>query len=260
MSIFLIGIVSFAVYVITFKPWSDPEKPELANNSSFTSFTKKERQQLDSLLKIIQPSRALSDSEMDLGTYLGEELQLIIRAPFKNEIAEKYYGDLDTYMQNYDALKSDTCIVQSRAFSAQLLPSNMVSIDEKSDGKTAFFKNESEYEVQIIVFRNFLKSTCYFGTIGMGRTATIPLEVGDWFIVVPGKFLDNFALPANHSGEQPSSDFNVKFCEIDVNFAHGINTSYTLNSNANVSYKFLLVGSPTEQFELVDIYGVLSEQ
>lgn len=260
MSVFLIGIVSFAVYVITFKPWSDPDKPEIAKNSSFTSFTKEERQQLDSLLKIIQPARALSDEELDLGTYLGEELELIVRVPFKNEIVERYYGDLETYMQNYDALRSDTCIAKSKEELAKLLPKRMTSLDQKKDGNTAYFKNESDYDVQIIVFRNFLKSAAYFGTIAQGKTTTIRLEIGDWFMVIPGKFLETFTVPANHSGELPSSDFNVKFCEIDVNFAHGINTSYTLNSTAYSNYKFLLVGSPTEQFELVDIYGVLSEQ
>jgi len=260
MSIFLVGIASFAIYVILYKPWSEPDKPQIAKNSSFTSFTKEERQQLDSLLKIIQPVRKLSEAELDLGTFLGEELELIIRTPYKNEIAEKYYGDLDKYLRNYNALKSDSCFALSKEFTASLLPNNMTPMVQKSDGKLAYFKNESDYDVQIIVFRNLLKSTVYFGTIDQGKTTTIPLEIGDWFFVVPGKYLQNFEFPKNYGGELLSSDFTIKFCEIDVNFAHGINTSYTLNANSQSNYKFLLVGSPAEQMELVDIYGVLSEQ
>lgn len=257
-SIFIIGFAVF--WIIAYKPFSEPDKPQLAKNSSYTKFTVDERKQIDSLLKVIQPSRQLAPESFDLGTYLGDELELVLRVPFKNEIAEKYYTDLNTYLQHYDALKPDSCIKQSAEDIKAMLPMGMSPISAKSTGKPAYFKNESEYDVQLIIFSNLLKSTVYYAYVGEGKTASIPLEVGDWFMVVPGSSLNKFAVPKGYNDDQPSSDFNISFCDIDINFLHGINSSYALNASNRVNYKFLLVGSSTEQFEVIDIHGVLSAQ
>lgn len=251
-------LAAAVIWIIAYKPFSEPDKPQLSNNSSYTKFTKEERKQIDSLLKVIQPSRQLAPESMDLGTYFGDELELVLRIPFKNELAEKYYNDLSIYLQNYDELKPDSCIKSSFTDEKALLPSKMTSISLKPNGKPAYFKNESEYDVQVIIFSNLLKSTVYYDFIGKGKTASIPLEIGDWFIVVPGASLNNFKLPKGYNGEEPSNDFTVSFCDIDINFLHGINSSYMLNSSKRVNYKFLLVGSSSEQLEVIDIHGVLT--
>lgn len=252
----LIALISgFLAYLIWYKPWSESEKPVLANNSSFTTFSKEERQQIDSLLKVIQPQRKLNTEEVDLGTYFAEELELVMRTPFKNVIAEKYYQDVTVVLQQHDALKKDSC--RSSAATKKLIPTNMESMSLKKNGKTAYFKNESDYEVQLIVFRNFLSSEVYYELLTAGKTTTLPLEIGDWMLLIPGKEIMAFDPPKNYAGPLPSDDFNAHFCEMDENLIHGLNTSYTLLSNGRTSYKFLLVGSEIEQFELVDIHGVL---
>lgn len=260
MGVFVFGLIGLVVYFWIFKPWSNPDKPTLANNSSYVKFSPEERKEIDSLLKIIQPKRDFSQDELDLGTYLAEELELVLRTPFKNEIAEKYYQDLNIVGRNADLLRKDTCIALAQEKVEKLHPTNMLPMDRKTDGNKAYIKNESEYDVQIVVFQNFHKATVYHTHIKEGGNAVIHLEIGDWFIVVPGTTLQNFELPKGYASDAPSSDFNVNFCELDINFGHGINTSYILNANARVNYKFLLVGSPTEQFEVIDIHGVLDVQ
>lgn len=251
----LIALISgVLVYLMWFKPWSESEKTVLVNNSSFNTFSKEERQQIDSLLKIIQPTRDLNTDQVDLGTYFSEELELVLRTPFKNEIAENYYQDVSTVLQNHSTTKSDTCVPSA---TKDLIPSKMIPLESKSGGRSAFFKNESEYDVQLIIFRNFLKSDAYFELVPTGKTVTIQLEIGDWFFLVPGKTFQAFKPASTHSGALPSDDFNAHFCEIDENMVHGINTSYTLLSNGRTNYKFLLVGSSSEQFELIDIHTVL---
>lgn len=248
-------ISGFLAYLIWYKPWSESEKPVLANNSSFTTFSKEERKQIDSLLKVIQPQRKLNTEEVDLGTYFAEELELVMRTPFKNVIAEKYYQDVTLVLQQHDALRKDSC--GSSTSTKKLIPSNMESISSKKNGKTAFFKNESDYDVQLIVFRNFLSSDVYYKLIPAGKTTKLPLEIGDWLLLIPGKEITDFDPPKNYTGPLPSDDFNVHFCELDENLIHGLNTSFTLLSNGRTSYKFLILGSETEQFDLVDIHSVL---
>jgi len=260
MAVFIFGLIGTAIYLWIYQPWSIPVKPDLVNNSSFVKFTRDERKEIDSLLKIIQPKRDFSNDELDLGTYMAEELELILRVSFKNEIAEKYYQDLNIVARNADQLRKDTCIANSEEKIKKLVPTNMRPMDQKTEGNKAYIKNESDYDVQIVVFRNFYKSEVYHTHLKQGGKAVIMLDIGEWFVVVPGKTLQSFALPKGYSGGEPSKDFNVNFCELDINFGHGINTSYILNTNSRVNYKFLLVGSPTEQFEVVDIHGVLDIQ
>lgn len=254
VSVLLIGFVG---WIIIKKPWSERDLAMETNNSSYKSFSVNERKQIDSLLRIIQPNKTFTPENYDLGAYLGEELELILRTPLKNKRAEMYYKDLAVYAKNYSSLQLDSCTAQKGEQEKQFLPQNMRQLDSKTDGKVAFFKNESSYDVQVVVFKNLPNSEVYYGFVKAGKKTEFNIQTGDVFFVVPGRKLNEFKIPPGYYGEETSEEFKEMFCEIDVNFMHGINTAHQLMSNSKASYKFLIVGSDSEQFELIDLYSVL---
>lgn len=258
-SLLSVGIIGFASWLILYKPWSEPEKPDLADNSSFTSFSKEERRQLDSLLKSIEPDREIEQDPMDLGLYWGEEIDITLRDPFKNSIAEHYYQDLNTAMLHNDALKGDSCIAYTQKERDESRPTRMLPIVQKKGGRQTFVRNESEYDVQIVVFRNLRESDVYYGLVPKNSSLNFQLEVGDVIWAIPGNSLRSFQVPEGYSDELPSNDFNQFFCDIDINHINGMNTAYYVAANPKQSYKFLLVGTASERFELIDLHGVLEQ-
>lgn len=255
----ILAIIGFGTWVVMYRPWSEPEKPQISENSSFTSFSKEERKQLDSLLRILQPVREIEQDPYDLGTFLGEEIDITLRQPFKNAIAEQYYQDLNSVVLHIDAFKGDSCISLSQSEAAKSKPIPMLPLLEKTDGKETYIKNESTYAVQVIVFRNMKHSEVFYAYLPEGEKMTLKLEIGDVLWIVPGNALRHFEIPDGYNGPLPSADFNQFFCDIDMNHVSGMNAAYVVTSNAKSNYKFLLVGTATERFELVDLYGVLTQ-
>lgn len=256
-SLVIILLISFTCWLIITKPWSMSDKHLQTTSSSYKSFTIDERKQIDSLLKIIQPSRNITPENYDLGSYLGEELDLLLRSPLNNVRAEQYHNDLTIYSKNYTDLKPDSCTTLSKKSQRQIIPKDMLLLSNKTNGKDAFFKNESDYDIQIIVFKNLKHSQVYYGYVNQGENETFKLDIGDLFFIVPGNKINTFNTPLGYYGEEVSDKFREAFCEIDVNFIHGLNSAYQLKSNAKQNYKFLILGSNFEQFELIDIHGVL---
>jgi hypothetical protein len=251
----LIGV--FTLWIIIQKPWSKADKPVPSNNTSYKTFSIDERKKIDSLLQIIQPRKTFTPENYDLGSYIGEELELVLRTPLKNNLAERYYTDLSIYAENYYSLKPDSCLALGLSKTKKMIPNGMLDLNAKLTGKDAFYKNESTYDLQVIVFKNFAQSEVYYGFVPKGKKAAFKIGIDDLFYIVPGSFLKGYNPPKHYPDPKLSPTLTQSFCEIDVNFIHGINTTHQLKNNSEQSYKFLLVGSGIEQFQLFDIQGVL---
>jgi hypothetical protein len=180
-----------------------------------------------------------------------------LRTPLKNNLAERYYTDLSIYAENYYSLKPDSCLALGLSKTKKMIPNGMLDLNAKLTGKDAFYKNESTYDLQVIVFKNFAQSEVYYGFVPKGKKAAFKIDIDDLFYIVPGSFLKGYNPPKHYPGPKLSPTLTQSFCEIDVNFIHGINTTHQLKNNSEQSYKFLLVGSGIEQFQLFDIQGVL---
>lgn len=254
--VLLLSVIALISYLILYKPLSDPDDFIVSDNSSFQEFSIEERKQLDSLLKEMQPNREFKAEATDLNAYFGEELELIIRDPYLNDAAESYYQNLRKDLDYYELTVPDTCDAIDSTIINKYIPNGFKKIAEKTTGRKSFFKNESDYDLQIIVFKNTRNSEAYYTYLESGEETTLNLLFGDHFYIVPGNSFSKYVRPEAEEN-LPSESYTHHFCEIDRNAVHGINTTYVVQSNSKAQYKFLLVGNATEQFELVDLYGVL---
>lgn len=257
----LVGIIcGFVYWLIAYKPLSDPEKINIANNSSFQTFTEDERKELDSLLKEMQPNRAfnLDELEMDVGQYLNEQIELVLRAPFNNEIAEQYFEDLKRDLEIVEAMGlPKTCKPIDQP--EDNLPDQMVRAEFKTVGTESVFRNESSYDVLLIAFKDYVSAPVFATYLKSGQEATIYLEDKDKFFVVPGVHYAKYVKPKTLPKDKtpPSINYSHHFCEWDRNVVHGMNTVYEVQANSLDKYKFLIDGNPNVQLEVLDLDNVV---
>lgn len=257
-SIVSLALISLAIWLIVEKPWSDSDEPIIASNSSFIEFTQEERKQIDSLLLEIQPKRKIPQEELDLGTYINQSKTIDIRNPFENKIAEQYYTDLKLVATHYDDLKSDSCVSFSSKKSKSIVLPKMLDMSNKTNGNKALIDNQSDYDVQLLVFNDQINAPVYYAYVPKKSSITLLLDLNECIMTVAGNSFQNFTIPKNYGGPKPSANYSYHFCEMDVNLMNSIGTSYYLE-NKKSSYKFLMVGTQTEVFELIDLYGALEQ-
>lgn len=244
------GLLTFAgliTWLVIFKPWSEQVAPkEQETASSFTEFTVEERRHIDSLLKIIQPEPVLNLEVND--PYIeGRELMVDARKAIVNRVVNAFYEAWEEYLAA-DTVRSETvCKNLSKTITASSLPEGFSKLSDKKNGKPAFFRNESGYTVQIIVFNNNPGDKPYYHELKRDEQVEFNLSTGEHIGIVAGK----------HSIPYQSVIESIVFCEFD-NVTYGsLITTYVLKQANSYNYKFLISGEDTYDFQLIDMYGVL---
>lgn len=246
----LIGIVSFLVLIVwllVFKPWSEhvpPQEQEMA--SSFTQFTVEERKHIDSLVKSIQPDPVLN-LEVDDFYIEGRELMVDARKAIANDIVNTFYQSWEEYVVSDSIHSPETCKQLSKKIKTSSLPSEFSKLTDKKNGKPAFFRNESEYMIQIVVFNNNPGNKAYYQELKKNEQIEFNLAIGEHIGIVAGKT----AIPYKSTNE------SIVFCEFDNTTVNSLLTTYVLKQSNSFNYKFLVTGTDVYDFQLVDMYGVL---
>jgi DNA replication initiation complex subunit (GINS family) len=245
-----IGIIIFVglvIWLIVAKPWSDsisPQEHEMA--SSFTEFTVEERKHIDSLVKIIQPEPVLN-LEIDDVYIEGRELMVDARKTLTNDSVNHFYKSWEEYLISDSIHSQEECKQLAKKIKISSLPSGFSKLTDKKTGKPAFFRNESEYTIQIVVFNNSRGSKPYYQELKRDEQIEFNLAVGEHIGVVAG----NYAIPYQSTNE------SIVFCEFDNTTVNSLLTMYVLKKSNSFNYKFLVTGTDVYDFQLVDMYGVL---
>lgn len=243
----IIVFVGLLVWLIGFKPWSEhisPQEQETA--SSFTEFTVEERKHIDSLVRSTQPEPVLN-LEVDDFYIEGRELMVDARKAIANDIANSFYESWEEYVVSDSIQSPETCKQLAKKIKTSSLPSGFSKLTEKKNGKPAFFRNESEYTVQVVVFNNNPGNKAYYYELKKDEQIEFNLAVGEHIGVVAGKT----AIPYQSKNE------SIVFCEFDNTTVNSLLTTYVLKKSNSFNYKFLVTGTDVYDFQLVDMYGVL---
>lgn len=246
-----IGIVTFAgvvLWIIIFEPWSEQIAPqEVETASSFTEFTYQERKHIDSLLKTIQPEPLPQYLENDYMHIEGRELMVDSRKTFANKKADSFYGMWEEYLSKDSVQSAETCKKLTKQIKESSLPEGFSQLTNKKNGKPAFFRNESEYTVQLVVFNNQPGNEAFYHELKKDAQVEFNLAVGEYIGIVAG----NYAIPYTSATE------SIVFCEFDNTTISSLMTFYVLKSSNSYSYKFLVSGKDIYDFQVIDMYGVL---
>lgn len=248
----LFFLVAGGLYLFIYKPFSLPDDPPIAN-SSFEQFTKEERLKIDSLLKEIQPD--VDFDPMSIDPYLGmQDLNLLLREEFENSAVEDFYQDVVLAIESKEYAQVDSCKGWKSQAKQDFVAKGFKSLKKRQQGSNILLRNESEYDVLLVVFDNRKAGDAYSMVIPNDKEVSFKMDLYEALWLIAGN--DWGAYSCSSMTVCPSDDFKSFFCSLDGNSIFSFSEQYTFEHSSTKGNKILLTGSETEAFQLVDIYDI----
>ncbi|MCO5260972.1 MAG: hypothetical protein M9916_12590 [Crocinitomicaceae bacterium] len=246
----VVFVLAFVGWIVFFKPFSKngDDLDKLKETSSYTSFTVEERKHIDSLIRLIQSEPTPVYISEPSSTEGWEELFVENTKVFKNNGVNDFYKHWYSYLSQDTTLSQGTCKQLTKKINQKNLPDNFLALTAKKDGKIAVFMNDADYDVQLIVFQNTSTNKPFYHELKKGEQVECHLTDGDYVGLVVGKY----AIPYQKDDKK-----SIVFCEIDNTTLKSLSTFYSVQSNKSFNYKFLIYGNTVNDFQLIDMYGVL---
>ena len=253
--ILFLVIVGSVFYIIYYKPFSSPDEYGNMKNSSFKALSVEERKKVDSLVKEMNASFNPDEIEIDPGISYGGGMSLQLRKAFDNELMEKLYQDLALDASLANNYQQDTCEVQN---DFKQYP-GVTNLRQRTNGKSCFFKNESEYDCIVYVAEPNKSGKVFSTRVRKGETIQFKMRTHELMTVAIGDEYGRFLSPPGSSAsEQPSSDYAYHFCFRDGNFEESINRTYRLKAGSNAQ-RFALIGKRGTMVRFEDINNSLED-
>ena len=251
--VFIAVLLLFGVFVILFKPFSDPEVYNAYESAEKSDFSDEELREIDSLVATIDYQAFLEGEEIDPGIIISRGQSITIRRPYETPLMEQIFSDINkdvTLKENYYV---DSC---GSEVNFQRYP-GVQDLSKKSGAKTVLFRNESAYDIVIYVSDNKAIGSVYSMYVKEGSSAEFQMNVDDVLTTSAGKtFAPFYHAKGSMQEEKPSKSFKFHFCETDNNYFESINTSLRLLSTSKTTIKFMTTGKRGQEFQLLDIYDV----
>lgn len=250
---FIIALLLFGVFVIVFKPFSDPEVYNAYESAEKSDFSKEELKEIDSLVATIDYLSFLEGEEIDPGIIIQRGQAITIRKPFETPLMEQIFSDINkdvTLKENY---YMDSC---GATVKFERYP-GVLDLKNKAGSKIIKFRNESAYDLIIYVSDNRASGDVYSMYVQEGSSAEFRMNEQDILTTVAGKsFAPFYHAKGSMQEEKPSAKFKHHFCETDNNYFESINTTLRLLSTSKSTIKFMTTGQRGQDFQLIDIYDV----
>jgi hypothetical protein len=254
-SVLIFGVIVLA-FLLIFNTDSEKELLDMPKHaSSFREFTQEERIEIDSLLKDLRSKRLTHNFHPDSISPYSNDHYMAMRRSFPNPEMEELY--LDYYKDGLiqEALPSQNCPdsvhVQFES------PLGTRDLSKKNGDQISYLKNESSYDLIIIVGEKSNSGALYAGYIPVNGELEFKLSEGDALFTVAGLGLINYISPAGVDQIQlPSYNFKQHFCLTDYNYLESIACNFEVVST-NKEIKLLASGSYNDFYQIVDIKGAL---
>ncbi len=252
ISILIAGIVGAGLYVLIFKPYSKAEVYH-AYDSANADYTEEELAKIDSLSSEIDKESFMEGRMIDPDIIIQTSTSITLRSPFKTALMERIFSDVNkdvTLKENYF---NDSC---GNVVSFERYP-GVKDLAKRVANKDIQFRNDSDYDLVVYVSNNQSSGSVFSILVKKGAQAEFQMNVNDVLTTVAGRRYVAFIPPVgSFAEEKPSSDFRHHFCKTDNNYFESINTALQLNATQRDMIKFMVTGSASTDYQLIDIYGV----
>ncbi|MES2587841.1 MAG: hypothetical protein V4622_02605 [Bacteroidota bacterium] len=248
------GLIFLIYYILNFS-----DSTEIAEqSSSFKNFSKKERILLDSLIQSMEGKEKSNEPVFDQGNaYLHLSpvyIDIKKREPLKNEQVEAFVQDNLKAQNLVLSGETDSCEIYSENELKKLNFPAFESVNELKGDKKMYFKNESSYQVIILVFENKTNSIVYSHVLLSEEEIKFSAKENQHFLFIPGSNLGNIHFKNDASF---SKDYKHHFCFTDDNYENYLLNSYKLKSTQSKTIKILFNENSAKEFYLVDIEEAL---
>jgi hypothetical protein len=218
--------------------------------SSLTSFSIKERKEIDSLLKSMTQEGIDSSNE----SYFSSGNSITIQNPIINKLAAKIYHELENDMTNHFMRIYETQSALSKDKLKQEKISKTISLGSINSKTKVEFKNDSEYAFLVLVWDESENGKVYSGMIPKKSINEMPILPNMYLILIPGN--EYGPIPAKN--KQDFFYLTNHFCSIDFNYENALSKIYTIASPKSKLSKILLEGALGEVITLTDSNGILN--
>lgn len=216
--------------------------------SSLSSFSIKERKEIDSLLKSMIVKQIDTSDE----NYFSSGNLISIQNPIKNKLASKIYSELEHDMTNHFMRIYDSQSTLSKDKLRAEKISETHSLGSVNSKTAVEFKNDSEYTILVLFWDDSENGKVFSGIISKKSTFKISLLPTMKFILLPGN--EYGTIPTKN--KQDFSYLKNHFCSIDFNYENALSQIYTVEPTNNKLSKILLEGALGEVVNLTDSNGI----
>lgn len=242
------------LFFVFFNPLTEKTKVS-EQESAFSHFSKKERQQMDSLIRIMEKNKGdqINDPNQQT-TYLHLTpigLDLITRDTLENAQVQNY---VQACQKAYDLLESgkmDKCSPYTEKQFNNISNKPFLDLNQLKGEQELFIENKSKYQVQVLVFDSIQNGKVYSKFLQVGETVSLKTNIGQKVIFIPGNNLSK----ANFAKNLDISEmYQHHFCFMDGNFISHLFTNYTIQDISEKEIKIQLNDDEDLGFYLLDIY------
>lgn len=216
--------------------------------SSLSSFSVKERKEIDSLLKTM----SVEQTDTSDASFFSSGNLIAIQNPIKNNLAANICVELEQDMTNHFMRMYDTKSTLSNEKLKQEKIRETHSLSSINSNTAVEFKNDSEYNILLIAWIETENGKVFSGVIPKKSNYKMNVISKMNLIIIPG----NEYGPIPTKNKQDFSFLTNHFCSIDFNYENALNQIYTVEQTNNKLSKMLIEGALGEVIYLTDSNGI----
>jgi hypothetical protein len=241
--IILLLLICVAGIIALFYVKEDPENDLAQEQTAYMSFSKEERQKLDSIItEVRSEERMVDDARLDSNLpFVGEDL--VRKRTWTNAL----FSDLINEWAHNDSVPLTKFFTQNKPFSqpyAQTKP-----LAKKEGTIQVEFHNETDLMALLVVFQNSRKGLIYTKYVHSKSLVEWKMNEGDYLFVLPGN-----KVPANMKfGSLP-------FKELDQHFYENLGISYRVDPFQGKRIKLIWENLGNNNSYLVDLSNALVKE
>lgn len=250
---------SFILFFLFYSLFYDYNEEFDNDSSSFKHFTKEERKQLDSLIHQMEKKPEIDEEKVSQNqNYLHlNPVELLIqkRLTLKNQLAESYTKDCLKAYELESEGKINSCYSYKSNQIKNINIQPFLNLNKNRGEKSIYIKNQSDYQVQILVFKNDKMEFVYSSFISENSELKFKMSKNQMIVFIPGKQLGK---ANNLSSMGISENYKNHFCKLDDNFVSNLLNPYLMNTSyLDNEVKILLNQNDQDEFYIIDIHQAL---
>ena len=234
-------LICLITWLIKFKGADTIEELD-ETESAFTYFTKEERLKIDSLAKIIQPETQPMLSDQSYYYDQGYALDIENQKAYANMAVKQFVNHWNEYLKS-DTLDTEIDCKNYKSVTNKELPSQFKSLRSKQSGVEVVVENKSTRDIQLLVFKDELKSSAYYTLLKQDEGILFRMEKDEQMMIVTGEGPMWF----------PAEKKAIVFCQKDFKTSQALNTTYQIDSKNTKPVKLYISGGKKSAIRLMDV-------
>ncbi|MNJ83283.1 hypothetical protein D3C87_06990 [compost metagenome] len=222
---------------------ADPEQDIAQEQTAYMSFSKEERQKLDSMITEVKSEQHMvNDAQLDSNIpFVG--VDLIRKRNWSNELFQKLYQ----HWGNNDSVPFTKFFTKDNKFTKPYINTN--NLNKKEGQIDVEFHNETDLMVLIVVFQNNRNEPVYTKYVNSKTLGEWKMNNGEHLVVLPGS-----KVPSNLKFG------NLPFKELDQHFYENLGIAYYVDSFSGKRIKLVWENLGNNNSYLVDLSNALVKE